>query len=98
MRHVTMNFALYFMFCVICLASVFLSIRIKRHVRLAHSSLSKRFGFWGNGTYAPASKEKEEVMSDLSFWSYFAAHGSELNDQRLDRMLRARRILHTSAF
>jgi hypothetical protein len=89
-----MEYALYFVFCAVCIGSVLHSIRIKRDIRASHPKLWTRFRFSGNGCWAPASREAQELKSDLNFWSHLSAHGSELNDAVLNRMLRTRRILH----
>ena len=89
-----MEYALYFVFCAVCIGSVLQSIRIKRYIRESHPKLWTRFRFYGNGWWAQASREAQELKSDLNFWGHLAAHGSELNDAALNRMLRTRRILH----
>jgi hypothetical protein len=89
-----MEYALYFVFCAVCIGSVLYSIRIKRYIRASHPKLWTRFRFFGNGWWAPASREAQELKSDLNFWGHLATHGSELNDATLNRMLRTRRILH----
>jgi hypothetical protein len=89
-----MDYALYFVFCAVCVGNFLHSIRIKRYIRVTHPKLWNQFGFSGNGWWVPASKEAGELRSDLDLWSHLSAHSSKLHDTALDRMLKTHKILH----
>jgi hypothetical protein len=83
-------FALYFVFCALCIVNVLNWFRIKLYVSSKHPKVWKRLGFWGGPWHVPASNKREEQRDDAdrSLRIYLLKGHRQLNDAALSRMVR----------
>ena len=86
---------LFALFCAVCIAALFSSIRIIQHVRDTHPLIWRRLGIPGNGWWVKAKDEATAFVAQKRFRSFLnSPERLALHDKYLNKLVSVSRALN----